>query len=287
MEQDGQAHEGQPQQAQHDQQGGVGSNPQQNPQEQAKVASQEAVVAQQEAQEAIKRAYVKQMAAQEKAERASQQVVTEQETAKKVATEAASEAAEKAANEQRERGAKEAHDMSIANLAAQSALASLSASQSANQQRPVNPGYQSGFVAYSSRDQNSASATQGQGARAVASTKLRQRFLAIGPALSTNVTARCKSDGATCNRPNGSCSEPRCRFTRSSIPAGGKAASNGCSGRNGVCLQDCSCCSSSRHCGASRCCLTQSLQRSINELFKDMCADRCRLLEHFPILYSP
>lgn len=91
------------------------------------------------------------------------QVVTEQETAKKVATEAASEAAEKAANEQRERGAKEAHDMSIANLAAQSALASLSASQSANQQRPVNPGYQSGFVAYSSRDQNSASATQGQG----------------------------------------------------------------------------------------------------------------------------
>lgn len=163
MEQDGQAHEGQPQQAQHDQQGGVGSNPQQNPQEQAKVASQEAVVAQQEAQEAIKRAYVKQMAAQEKAERASQQVVTEQETAKKVATEAASEAAEKAANEQRERGAKEAHDMSIANLAAQSALASLSASQSANQQRPVNPGYQSGFVAYSSRDQNSASATQGQG----------------------------------------------------------------------------------------------------------------------------
>jgi len=78
------------------------------------------------------------------------QVVAEQELAKRVAVQAAAQAAENATNDQKERASKELHDTPIAQEADQSALPSFSANQSGNQQGVSIPGYQSGFIPYSS-----------------------------------------------------------------------------------------------------------------------------------------
>lgn len=87
------------------------------------------------------------------------QVVAEEELAKRVAVQAATQAAEKATTEQKEWELEELHHTSIAQEAAQSALASFSANQS---QRVSIPSQQSGFIPYSSAVQNATVHPQGQ-----------------------------------------------------------------------------------------------------------------------------
>jgi len=99
------------------------------------------------------------------------QVVTEQERAKRVAAQAAAQAAYKSSNVQNERASKELHDIYIAQESARSVPASFSANQLGSQQVVSIPNCQSGFIPYSSAVLNATVLPEGQQGNSLRNTR--------------------------------------------------------------------------------------------------------------------